>query len=556
MTREILAPWLSGPLPDPGTVRRAEDVEARSARRVHVAGLAFAAVWAWVLIMNLLPWRLAGASPSLHGPWPWPGFGLTAAGILLSLGMAGLARRFRDRPDALLRAGLGYEVITALLIAAISWWEPFGGFGLGVSWVCVVILVYPAIVPATPSRTLAAALAAAAMDPLLYAIGRARGIEYGLDAYLLAFAFVPNFICAGLATVPAAVIRGLSRRVSRERELGSYRLGEVLAQGGMGELHLATHRLLARPAAIKLIRPAVLETEGPERAQVIRERFRREARAVASLRSPHTIELYDFGTAEDGSFYYVMELLNGLDLRELVDRFGPLPPARVVHFLEQACLSLAEAHGRGLVHRDVKPANLFACRMGVSVDVLKVLDFGLVKAEPDLLSRSPDLTSPMAMAGTPAYMAPEMAVGEGPVDRRVDIYALGCVAFRLLTGRDVFVGDTALSVLTQHVRDEPPAPSTLVETPLPAELERIVLDCLRKDPPARPGTAMELRERLESCPLPARWSARDALAWWRLHLPDRMEDRPPPLDEPERGVGGSPAATPTRRPRTERSRGS
>jgi serine/threonine-protein kinase len=289
----------------------------------------------------------------------------------------------------------------------------------------------------------------------------------------------------------------------------------------MGDVYRATHRLLARPAAIKLIRPEALGAEGPDRAQVVVERFRREARAAASLKCPHTIELYDFGTADDGTFYYVMELLNGLDLRELVGRFGPLGAPRTVHLLKQVCLSLAEAHDRGLIHRDIKPSNLVACRMGVAVDYMKVLDFGLVKSASDTETPARDLTSPDVTTGTPAYMAPEIAVGNRPVDHRADLYALGCVAFWMLTGRDVFEGATPIAVLTQHVRDEAPAPSSLSETTIPVELDRIVHDCLAKDPAERPASALELLARLNAVPVES-WSAEAAREWWELHLPERM----------------------------------
>jgi len=218
-----------------------------------------------------------------------------------------------------------------------------------------------------------------------------------------------------------------------------------------------------------------------------------------------------------------MELLNGLDLRELVARYGPLGAPRTVHLLKQACLSLAEAHDRGLVHRDIKPSNLVACRMGVSVDYMKVLDFGLVKSANDEDSVGRDLTSPDVTTGTPAYMAPEIAVGDRPVDHRADLYALGCVAFWMLTGRDVFEGATPIAVLTKHVRDIPPLPSSLSETSIPPQLDRVVLDCMAKDPAERPESAIDLLGRLEALPV-ERWGAEAAREWWQLHLPERMTE--------------------------------
>ncbi len=235
----------------------------------------------------------------------------------------------------------------------------------------------------------------------------------------------------------------------------------------MGEVWRARHRLLARPAAIKLIRPAMLAggTDADARATV--RRFEHEAQATAALTSPHTIRLFDFGVTDEGSFYYVMELLDGRDMASLVAEFGPLPPARVIYLLQQVCHSLAEAHSRGLVHRDVKPANIFVCRMGLEHDFVKVLDFGLVQVTGP--NPAHDLTQSLAalegVVGTPAFMAPEMIVGHRQVDHRADIYALGCVAYFLLTGQQVFQGGTQMQALIDHVSTAPPPPSARAAQP-------------------------------------------------------------------------------------------
>lgn len=386
--------------------------------------------------------------------------------------------------------------------------------------------------PAAPGRVLAASLVAASMDPLMYLLLAAGEVGPEADGFALTWMFMPNYLCAFLAVVPAKVIRTLGQRVTRARELGSYRLEEKLRSGGMGDVYRATHRLLARPAAIKLIRPEVLGASTPEAAEVIVERFKREARAAANLRSPNTIELYDFGTTADGALYYVMELLEGLNLQEMVERFGPLPAARAVHLLRQACLSLGEAHDRGLVHRDIKPSNLVAARLGLGVDHLKILDFGLVKTDPDHASGRTMLTSPNVTTGTPAFMSPEMALGDRPVDRRADIYALGCVGFWLLTGRTPFEGATPVAMLMAHVRDAPLPPSRLSELDVPPELDDVILSCMAKDPDDRPETAMEIYEAL--CCLPvAPWNSTTALAWWSLHLPELVRTDPTtPLSGP------------------------
>jgi serine/threonine-protein kinase len=298
----------------------------------------------------------------------------------------------------------------------------------------------------------------------------------------------------------------------------------------MGEVFRATHQMLARPAAVKLIRPEILGSSAPAAARVIIERFRREAEAAASLRSPHTISLYDFGVANDGTFFLVMELLDGLDLETLVERFGPLPPERVVHLLRQACASLEEAHVRGLVHRDIKPSNIFTCRLGLAVDFVKVLDFGLVKAVDDGGREATLLTAPDSTTGTPAYIAPEMVRGDRVADHRVDIYTLGCVGYWLLTGRLVFQAPNAIQVMYQHANTPPVPPSQRSEMEIPPELDRTILACLAKHPEDRPQTAGELSRRL-STSVPATWSEEEAHRWWDRHHPESVRVEPTESDK-------------------------
>ena len=498
------------------------DLLEQTCKRVGIAALVFAAIWAWVLVMNNLVWRLFGSVPAHVGEWTGFGNPIAIIGLALSLGMVFLARRLHHEPERLLDVGLGFEVATAALVGAFNWWVAVPD-GMGVSWVCVIILFYPAIVPAGVRKILVASLIAASMDPIWFWIGNLRGVEYGLTGYELLWRFLPNYLCALLAVVPARVIGGLGRRVSRARELGAYRVGELLGQGGMGDVYRATHRLLARPAAIKLIRPEVIGGTSSSGSIVV-ERFRREAHAAANLRSPHTIELYDFGVSDDGNLYYVMELLEGLNLQELVDRFGPVPAARATHFLKQACLSLGEAHERGLVHRDIKPSNLVACRMGLAVDFIKVLDFGLVKMASEEGTEQVNLTSPNVTTGTPAFMAPEVALGDRPVDRRADLYALGCVGYWLLTGRTPFEAPTAVAMLMKHVQEAPLPPSTLAELEIPPGLDRVILECLAKDPADRPADAAILYRRLSDCALPDPWDRDRAVEWWTLHLSNVWSD--------------------------------
>ncbi len=298
-------------------------------------------------------------------------------------------------------------------------------------------------------------------------------------------------------------------------DLGSYRLVKLLGRGGMGEVWLAEHRLLARQAAIKRIIPK----SGDFNSEEGRQRFIQEARTTASLRCRNTIELYDYGITDDGSLYFAMELLDGCDLRDLVRKSGPLPVGRVVHLMVQACRSLAEAHARGLVHRDIKPENLYACRRADEVDILKVLDFGIAtvsRREPG----APGLTQAGYVQGTPATMAPEQACAE-VLDGRADIYALGCVMYILLTGDDPFRGTDAYEIIAAHLREEPVPPSQRADRALPAELDALVLGCMAKERTGRPADAAVLAEALLAIPVPddQLWSGSRARAWWMQHLP-------------------------------------
>jgi serine/threonine-protein kinase len=321
-----------------------------------------------------------------------------------------------------------------------------------------------------------------------------------------------------MAYVGARVVYQLSTEVRRARELGSYRLEKKLGEGGMGEVWQARHRMLARPAAIKLIRPSTTGKTGPEVTQEAVRRFEREAQVIARLRSPHTVDLFDFGIAADGAFYYVMELLDGLDVDRLLRRFGPTPPERAIYLLRQICHSLSEAQSCGLVHRDIKPANIFVCQYGEDYDFVKVLDFGIVGA-----AHSPDESSTVQtrendLKGTPAFMAPEQAMGR-PVDGRADIYATGCVAYWLLTGQYVFTADNAMGLLLQHAQTPPVPPSGRTELSIPPALDDLVLACLAKDPAHRPQSARELSLRLRELEVRHPWSQERAREWWTLHKP-------------------------------------
>jgi eukaryotic-like serine/threonine-protein kinase len=494
------------------------DMLGQTCRRVGIVGLVFAALWASTVVMNTLVVRWLGEMAFMQALWPFPGLPVALVGILSSVLMTGLARRYSSQPKLLVDLGSGYLVLQCFLVSIASQWAPFP-ITPRVSWVCIPILFYPAIVPNTPKKTLIISLLAASTEPLAFGLSHLRGVPVHLSPFYLLWDFLPNYICAFLVVIPVKIIHKLGQQVRRARELGSYRLEEPLGKGGMGEVFRATHQMLARPAAVKLIRPEILGSSSPSAARVITERFRREAEAAASLRSPHTIGLYDFGVAQDGTFFLVMELLDGLDLETLVERFGPVPPERAVHLLRQACASLAEAHSRRLVHRDIKPSNIFTCRLGLDVDFVKVLDFGLVKAIGDRDRQATLLTAPDATTGTPAYIAPEVVSGDRIPDHRVDIYTLGCVGYWLLTGRLVFQGANAIQMMFQHANATPVPPSQRSELEIPPELDNVILACLAKDPDERPRNASDLSRLLAGAVPYESWDEDRAHRWWDRHNP-------------------------------------
>jgi len=458
---------------------------------------------------------------------------VASVSILLGLVVYAVTRYGRLRPEQVLDFGLLFLVAGSFGIAVINVWGAYSEPGefadwlgqisntnalVGIPWECVWIIIFPLIAPNKPGKILLASLSAASAGPLVFVVAKSVGatspdVPMGM---ILAYYLTTTYLCAVVAFV---ISRGFYRYVERLRkaqEIGSYRISERLGVGGMGEVWKGEHRMLVRPAAIKVIRPEVLSDDEATR-QTVMSRFEREARATATLRSSHTVELYDFGMTDDGAFYYVMELLDGLSLQDLVARFGPVSAGRAIHLLRQVCHSLGEAHSRGMIHRDIKPANVFVCRLGPDVDFVKVLDFGLVTAPND---RGPELTQLTVegfLTGTPAFMPPEVAEG-AQSDSRADIYALGCVGYWLLTGQRVFEGDTALSVLMQHVRDAPVPPSERTEINVPEDLEKIILACLSKSPEDRPRTAAELDRRLATVAIDGEWGQDAAQRWWDLHM--------------------------------------
>jgi serine/threonine-protein kinase len=325
-------------------------------------------------------------------------------------------------------------------------------------------------------------------------------------------------LTVGLTAAASATIYGLQREAQLARRLGQYTLVEPIGEGGMGSVYRARHALMRRPTAIKLLAP---EKAGP----VAMERFEREVQLTSRLSHPNTVTIYDYGHTPDGLFYYVMEYLDGPTLERVVEVDGPQSPARVVHILEQIAGALAEAHAAGLIHRDIKPNNVMLVQRGGVPDVVKVVDFGLVK---DLdAASSTTVTQADVITGTPQYMAPEAIVDPAAVDARSDLYALGAVAYFLVTGAHVFEGHNIVEVCTHHLHSPPVPPSERLGASVPNALERLILDLLSKDPVARPQSADELLRRLEACaPDVGVWTHDDARRWW-AELGDDVQ-RPTP----------------------------
>lgn len=497
--------------------RLPDDLLRQASRRVEIIALIGTALW--ILGPALGHLALYISRPEDPRSTQFQALDVIALiGIATSLALFAYLRTGERDPDLVMNLALAYMVAVAVHVGVMIHLDPIAAMPSAtapvITWTGPVILMFAAIVPSTPLKMFLVGFLAASMDPLGMVIGQATGkYHFGPLINVLVMHY-PNYLLLGVAVVISHVVARLGHQVTKEREMGSYRLGKLLGRGGMGEVYLATHRMLARPAAIKLLRPEMLAGGDDTAAQLAITRFKREAEAAAKLRSPHTVELYDFGVTEDRTLYFVMELLDGLDLETLVQHYGPLAPGRVIHLLRQVCESLEEAHASGMIHRDIKPANLHLGRLGLEYDFTKVLDFGLVKsvagASEHSLATAAGLTP-----GTPAYMAPEMG-DDKKVDGRADLYSLGCVGYYLLTGRLVFEAANALQMYAQHLTETPAPPSSRSKVPLPPGLDELILACLAKKPEHRPRTAAELARSLAAIKIEP-WTQEQARQWWEQH---------------------------------------
>ncbi len=466
----------------------------------------------------LLVWHVAYRAE--HTALAW---GLISSRFFLAAGVAGLllspirlsALRVRAL-EFLLFGGitiivvLSQYVVNLTLLQRGETIQMVGFMKNGVIQMVVLMLLYGTFIPNRP-QTVAWFVLVMALAPQvsIALLARHPHAQHISDEFLSAEYTGSNALFllmgAGMAVYGSVLLNGMRVELLQARKFGQYRLVRKLGEGGMGEVYLAEHRLLKRPCALKLIKPGAMSDP------IALARFEREVQSAARLSHPNTIEIYDYGHTGDGTFYYVMEYLRGMSLAELVKRDGPLPAGRIIYVFRQVCAGLAEAHGLGLVHRDLKPGNLLLAVRGGEADVAKVLDFGLVK-----LTRDPgavELSREMTVSGTPTYMAPEQATGDRSLDARADIYALGAMMYYALTGRPPFTGANPFLVMMAQARD-PVVPPSQVRAGVPEDLESVVLRCLAKNPRERYPTVKALGDALAECASASEWGPNRADAWW------------------------------------------
>ncbi len=390
--------------------------------------------------------------------------------------------------------------------------------------VALMVAIRAALIPSEPRRTIIVGAIVGAPMLLLSAV-LVPAAEGGLtwrahDSEALPWLPATTAMMWGFviltSTVISWVIYGLRAQVREARRLGQYVLERKIGEGGMGEVYRARHGMMRRPTALKLMR-------GDRAGALDLRRFEREVQLTARLTHPNTITIFDYGRTNDGVFYYAMELLDGATLQRIVAVDGAQSAGRVVRILSMACGALTEAHAIGLIHRDIKPANIMLCAQGGELDVVKLLDFGLVKELE--VDREVQLTGATSLTGTPQYMAPESILEPGSVDARTDLYSLGAVAYFLLAGGEVFDGKSIVEICSQHLH-EVPEPFSARGVTVPAELEAIVLACLDKKPERRPQSAAELRRLLEACVVEP-WDSASARTWWSEHRTDFDGDAAP-----------------------------
>jgi eukaryotic-like serine/threonine-protein kinase len=505
--------------------RSREEMRAFLQKRLAAFGLMLAAVFGMFFV-----WRVIGALTGDDSPsqafLPWQGLAVAAFAatwVLCRGGARSLGFLRATEAAALLIAG-GCVVMMCMQMSYAA--RPDTILLLCLTYMLVARSI---MVPSTARRTLVFGLVLAVPflasvyaihnlhhDPSIYTAAADRRLHLEPPVIAARWTVVASLWWIAALTITTAtsrVIYGLRKEVRDARRLGQYTLLEKLGEGGMGAVFRARHAMLRRPTAIKLLPPEKFGAESVAR-------FEREVQLTASLTHPNTIRIFDYGRTPDGIFYYAMEYLEGANLADVVAVGGPLPAGRVIHVLEQVAGALAEAHHAGLIHRDVKPANIFLTEQGRMPDVAKVLDFGLVKKVRDADgtdSTALALSQDDRISGTPLYMAPEAITSPDKVDPRTDLYSLGAVGYYLLTAQDVFRGRNVLEVCSHHLQSEPVAPSRRLGAPVPDDLEALILRCLAKDPHERPADATALRSALRGCRDAQAWTDEDARRWFLAH---------------------------------------
>jgi serine/threonine-protein kinase len=433
------------------------------------------------------------------------------AAILCTAGVLDILRRRSFRANALvLFDALGLFLAIAACTSIYSMPVIYTMAPHSISGILGLFVVARAVVVPSSAKTtllLSAPVTLAILIPqLVYGtVYASPGVEYPPEQFPVVIAWhqVTMWLSVGIAALASRINFGLRHQVRKAEQLGQYRLEERLGKGGMGEVFRASHAMLRRPTAVKLIQPDATDPE-------LFHRFEREVRQTSRLSHPNTISIFDYGRTPEGVFYYAMEYLDGADVRQIIERTGPMPPARVIHILTQCCGALREAHDVGLVHRDIKAGNIMVCRSGGEHDVVKVVDFGLVK---DLSSTSPSLTQLGMVCGTPETLAPEVLGGEEATGLS-DLYSLGVVAYYMLTGISVFDAKSGADYIGHHLHT-PPVPLHERLPSVPSDLEAAIHRCLEKVPGSRFADANEFREALAACKDAGLWTQAEAVRWWR-----------------------------------------
>ena len=526
-SNHLMAPAAPNPLASPGSVPLTSGEEhwflqARIAFFYLVAlllSLGQVAVIAVILIASGMT-----GPPTMHTfgehsqLFPWL-FEALATGVCLLWWL--ILRRGSRSPRALVWFDAGGTILVCLFVSAIHLDQPpyLRGDLYSVVMVALTLATRAVLVPSPALRTLAiGAVAFGAVVASAFFIYTVHPMGEGSPSAWVFAAFDGSMGATWVAVtmLTSHTLFGLRQRVRVAMRLGQYTLTEKIGEGGMGVVYKAEHAMLRRPTAVKLL-PA-----GKTSAHEI-ARFEREVQLTSVLTHPNTIQIYDYGRTPEGTFYYAMEYLDGITLESLVELDGPQPPSRIIDLLLQVCGSLAEAHSIGLIHRDIKPANILVCERGKMADVVKVLDFGLVKVVgSDGLA---NLSREGTIAGTPTYMSPEAIVSPERVDARSDLYALGAVAYYLATGHDVFDANTVVEVCAAHLHQTPERPSKRLGAPLPADFEDVILWCLAKSPDDRPQDAEQLHARLSACRDAGAWTEQDRRRWWRSQGERLQENR-------------------------------